>query len=158
MHSISEQDASTARTMLKAVLKTLSPEVRRAIDASGKDGVAAVAHPYYAVEFVLQAQSLEGLASAHEFAHALRDETTVNLPAGIAHANDEINGATTKLAVGFGFDGGRYLLVVGAWACAINELRAHGCLLSGCDVAMLIGAAKHLHKAVGVDVAAGDLI
>lgn len=157
--NISAQDAGTARTMLKAVLKTLSLEVRRAIDASGKDGVAAVAHAYYAVEFVGQAQPLEGLASSHELAHALRDETTVNLPAGIAHADDEINGATSKLVVGFGFDGGRYLLVVGAWACAINELRSHGCLLSGCDVAMLVGAAKYLRKAAGDGlVAAGDSI
>ena len=149
---ISAQDASTARAMLKAVLKTLSPDVRRDIDASGKDGVAAVAHPYFAVEFVGKSETLEGLASAHELAHALRDEGAVQLPAGIAHADDEINGATSKLAVGFGFDSGRYLLVVGAWACPINELRAHGCLLSGCDVAMLVGAAKYLHNSAGADV------
>lgn len=149
---ISEQDASTARTILKAALKALSIEVRRAIDASGKDGVAAVAHPYFAVEFVGQTQPLESLAGTHELAHALRDEGTVQLPAGIAHADDEINGTTSKLVVGFGFDGGRYLLVVGAWACPINELRAHGCLLSGCDVAMLVGAAKYLHKSAGADV------
>lgn len=155
---ISAQDARTARTMLKAVLQTLSLEVRRAVDASGKDGVAPIAHAFFAVEFVGQPKTLEGLTRSNELAHALGAEGPVKLPAGVAHADDEFHAATTKLAVGFGFDGGRYLLVVGAWACPINELRSHGCLLSGCDVAMLIGAAKYLHKAAGADVVAGDLI
>ncbi|MFI8615366.1 hypothetical protein ACIGHN_07645 [Acidovorax sp. NPDC077693] len=156
--NISAQDASTARTMLKAALKTLSPEVRRAVDASGKDGVAPFAHTFFSVQFVGQPQALEGLARTDELPHALSAEGPVKLPAGVAHADDELHAATAELAVGFGFDGGRYLLVVGAWACPINELRAHGCLLSGCDVAMLIGAAKYLHKAAGADVVAGDLI
>ena len=150
---ISAQDARTARTMLKAVLQTLSLEVRRAVDASGKDGVAPVAHAFFAVEFVGQPKTLESLTRSNELAHALGAEGPVKLPAGV-----EFHAATDILAVGFGFDGGRYLLVVGAWACPINELRAHGCLLSGCDVAMLIGAAKYLHKAAGADVVAGDLI
>ena len=160
MDHISAQDARTARTMLKAVLQTLSLEVRRAVDASGKDGVAPVAHAFFAVEFVGQPQTLEGLTRTDELAHALGAEGPVKLPAGVAHADDEFHAATTKLAVGFGFgfDGRNYLLIVGAWACPINELRSHGCLLSGCDVAMLIGAAKYLHKAAGADVVAGDLI
>jgi hypothetical protein len=145
--------------MLKAALKTLSPDMRRAIDASGKDGVTPIAHAFFTVEFVGKPQRLEGLTRSNELAHALGAEGPVKLPAGVAHADDEFHAATAKLAVGFGFDGGRYLLVVGAWACAINELRAHGCLLSGCDVAMLVGAAKYLHKAVGAgEVAAGDSI
>lgn len=156
--NISVQDASTARTMLKAVLKTLSLEVRRAVDASGKDGVAPFAHAFFAVEFIGKPKTLESLTRTDELAHALSAEGPVNLPAGVTHADDELHAATAKLAVGFGFDGGRYLLVVGAWACPINELRAHGSLLSGCDVAMLIGAAKYLHKGVGADVVAGDLI
>ncbi|MDR6152167.1 hypothetical protein QF021_000256 [Acidovorax delafieldii] len=156
--NISPQDASTARAVLKAVLQTLSLEVRRAIDASGKDGIAPVAHAFFAVQFVGQPQTLEGLTRTDELAHALSAEGPVKLPAGVAHADDELHPATAELAVGFGFDGGRYLLVVGAWACPINELRAHGCLLSGCDVAMLIGAAKYLHKGAGADVVAGDLI
>ena len=155
---VSAQDARTARTMLKAVLQTLSLEVRRAIDASGKDGVAPVAHAFFAVQFIGQPQALEGLTRSNELAQALGAEGPVELPAGVAHADDELHGTATKLAVGFGFDGGRYLLIVGSWACAINELRSHGCLLSGCDVAMLIGAAKYLHKAAGADVAAADLI
>lgn len=155
---ISAQDARTARTMLKAVLQTLSAEVRRAVDASGKDGVTAIPHAFFTVEFIGQPQTLEGLTRSNELAQALGTEGPVELPASVAHANDELQAATTKLAIGFGFDGGRYLLIVGAWACAINELRAHGCLLSGCDVAMLIGAAKYLHKAAGADVVAGDLI
>lgn len=155
---ISAQDERTARTMLKAVLQTLSLEVRRAVDASGKDGVTPVAHAFFAVEFVGQPQTLEGLTRTDELAHALSAEGPVKLPTSVAHADDELHAATAKLAVGFGFDCGRYLLVVGAWACPIQELRSHGCLLSGCDVAMLIGAAKYLHKAAGADVVAGDLI
>ena len=62
---ISAQDARTARTMLKAVLQTLSLEVRRAVDASGKDGVAPVAHAFFAVEFVGQPQTLESLTPVH---------------------------------------------------------------------------------------------
>lgn len=155
---ISAQDASTARTMLKAVLQTLSLEVRRAIDASGKDGVTPVAHAFFAVQFVGQPQTLEGLTRTDELAHALGAEGPVKLPASVAHADDELHAATAKLSVGFGFDGGRYLLVIGAWACPINELRSHGCFLSGCDVAMLIGAAKYLHKGAGADVVAVDLI
>ena len=154
---ISAQDARTARTMLKAVLQTLSLEVRRAVDASGKDGVAPVAHAFFAVEFVGQPQTLESLTRSNELAHALGAEGPVKLPAGVAHADDEFHAATTKLAVGFGFDGGCYLLVVGAWACPINDLRLHSSL-SGCDLAMLTYAAKYLHKAAGADVVAGDLI
>jgi len=155
---ISSQDAITARTILKAVLLTLSTAVRRAVDASGKDGVTPVAHTFFAVEFIGQTLTLEGFARTDELAHALGTEGPVELPACVAHADDEFHATTSKLAVGFGFDGGRYLLVIGAWACPINELRTHGCLLSGCDVAMLIGAAKYLHKCACADVVAGDLI
>jgi hypothetical protein len=160
MHTnqISAQDVGTARTMLKAVLQTLSLEVRRAVDASGKDGVAPVAHTFFAVEFIGQPHTLEGLTRSDELAHALGSEGPVKLPASVAHADDELHAATAKLAVGFGFDCGRYLLVIGAWACPIKELRAHGCVLSGCDVAMLTAAATYLHKGAGADVVAGDLI
>ena len=157
-NQISAQDVGTARTMLKAVLQTLSLDVRRAVDASGKDGVTPIAHPFFAVEFIGQPQTIEGLTRSDELAHALSAEGPVQLPASVAHADDELHAAAAKLVVGFGFDGGRYLLVVGAWACPINELRSHGCLLSGCDVAMLIGAAKYLHRGAGADVVAGDLI
>lgn len=61
------------------------------------------------------------------------------------------------VSTGLGFDGRNYLLIVGAWACPINDLRLHSSL-SGCDLAMLTYAAKYLHKAAGADVVAGDLI
>jgi hypothetical protein len=87
---------------------------------------------------------LQSADSAHEVAQAGDVKATVDSPGFVAHADH--HGVTAPLATGLGFDGRNYLLIVGAWACPINDLRLHSSL-SGCDVAMLLYAAKYLHKA-----------
>ena len=130
--------------------------------------VPFIPDPSWSEEVVLTCMSYMAVLSAalaiRRGAHIRMTAFDMYLPKKVVKALDILSDVAVMIlgvvmmAVGFGFDGGRYLLVVGAWACPINELRSHGCLLSGCDVAMLIGAAKYLHKATGADVVAGDLI
>lgn len=123
--------------------------------ASGKDGVAAFLHGALVFEFVNKPKALQSADSAQEVAQAGDVKAPVQGAGVVAHADD--HGVAATVAAGLGFDGRQYVLIVGAWGCPINELSLHS-RLSGCDIAILTYAAKYLHKAVGVDVAAGDLI
>ena len=151
---IHESDKGAVLSLLKYAMKSLGVATLRAA-LSGKDGVAAVAHAGFVCEFVVQAEVLQGADGAHEVAQAGDMEPTVDGPGFIAHTDD--HGGAATVTTGLGFDGCHYLLIVGAWACPINDLRLHSSL-SGCDLAMLTYAAKYLHKAAGADVVAGDLI
>lgn len=140
---MSAADRGALRALLSYTITALHPAVLR-MAASGEDGVATFAHGGFFFEFVAQAQALQGADSAHEVAQAGDVKAPVQRPGLVADADD--HGAAATLTAGLGFDGRQYLLVVGAWACPINELRLHACL-SGCDVALLLYAAKYLHKA-----------
>ena len=151
---IHEGDKGAVLSLLKYAMKSLDVATLRAA-LSGKDGVAAVAHAGFVCEFIVQAEVLQGADSAHEVAQAGDVKATVDGPGFVAHTDD--HGGAATVSTGLGFDGRNYLLIVGAWACPINDLRLHSSL-SGCDLAMLTYAAKYLHKAAGADVVAGDLI
>ena len=151
---VHESDKGAVLSLLKYAMKALGAAAWRAA-LSRKDGVAAVAHAGFVCEFIVQAEVLQGADSAHEVAQAGDVKATVDGPGFIAHTDD--HGGAATVSTGLGFDGRNYLLIVGAWACPINDLRLHSSL-SGCDLAMLTYAAKYLHKAAGADVVAGDLI
>ena len=151
---IHESDKGAMLSLLKYAMKSLDVATLRAA-LSGKDGVAAVAHAGFVCEFIVQAEVLQGADSAHEVAQAGDVKATGDGPGFVAHTDD--HGGAATVSTGLGFDGRNYLLIVGAWACPINDLRLHSSL-SGCDLAMLTYAAKYLHKAAGADVVAGDLI
>ena len=151
---VHESDKGAVLSLLKYAMKALGAAAWRAA-LSRKDGVAAVAHAGFVCEFIVQAEVLQGADSAHEVAQAGDVKATVDGPGFVAHTDD--HGGAATVSTGLGFDGRNYLLIVGAWACPINDLRLHSSL-SGCDLAMLTYAAKYLHKAGGADVVAGDLI
>ena len=151
---VHESDKGAVLSLLKYAMKALGAAAWRAA-LSRKDGVAAVAHAGFVCEFIVQAEVLQGADSAHEVAQAGDVKATVDGPGFVAHTDD--HGGAATVSTGLGFDGRAYLLIVGAWACPINDLRLHSSL-SGCDLAMLTYAAKYLHKAAGADVVAGDLI
>ena len=151
---IHESDKGAVLSLLKYAMKSLDVAILRAA-LSGKDGVAAVAHAGFVCEFIVQAEVLQGADSAHEVAQAGDVKATVDGTGFVAHT--DYHGGAATVSTGLGFDGRNYLLIVGAWACPINDLRLHSSL-SGCDLAMLTYAAKYLHKAAGADVVAGDLI
>ena len=139
---VPESDAGAVRAMLRYAVKALRPEVLAL--ASGEDGVAAVAHGVLVFQFVPHAQALQGADSAQEIAQAGDVDAAVQHPAIVAHADH--HGVAPAIAAGLGFDGRKYLLIVGAWVCPLDELRLHGSF-SGCDVAMLVYAAKYLRAA-----------
>lgn len=138
-------DASFLRYLLRYCLKALHAEpVAQALGASREDGIAPFAHAVYSVKLVQQAQALQCRSGADEFAQAIGEECPVELPALVAQADHHGHAAPAELAVGFGLDGGDYVLIVGTWRCRLNELRVHG-RFSGCDVALLNFAARYLH-------------
>ena len=151
---VHESDKGAVLSLLKYAMKALGAAAWRAA-LSRKDGVAPFPHVGLVCEFVVQAEGLQGADGAHEVAQASDVEAPVQGAGFVANADN--HGVATTLAAGLGFDGRQYLLIVGAWACPINDLRLHSSL-SGCDLAMLTYAAKYLHKGAGADMVAGDLI
>lgn len=152
--TLTRADLGVVSNMLRYAIKALHQDATP-LATSGKDGVAPFLHGAFVFEFVHQPKALQCADCAQEIAKAVNVETPVQGTGIVAHADD--HGVATPLAAGLGFDGRQYVLIVGSWVCPINELGVHSCL-SGCDIAMLTYAAKYMHKAAGVDVAAGDLI
>lgn len=151
---IHESDKGAVLALLKYAMKALNARAWGAA-LSRKDGVAPFPHAGFVCQFILQPEVLQGADCAKEVAQAGDVETPVEGAGFVANADN--HGVAATLAVGLGFDGRQYVLIVGAWVCPINDLRLHGSL-SGCDLAMLTYAAKYLHKAAGADVVAADLI
>lgn len=144
--SLIESDAQTACAMLRQAAQALGPAARRAALApsAGKDGIAPFTHTQGVLQLVAQPQGLQTACHADELAHARGFDGAVQLPGLVADAHH--HGLPTIVCIGFGVHEGRYLLIVGAWCCPLHELRSHGDF-SGCDVALLVYAAKYLHKA-----------
>lgn len=151
---VHESDKGAVLALLKYAMKSLNARtVHTAL--SRKDGITPFAHAGLVCEFIVKAEALQGLDGAQEVAQAGDTDAPVKGAGFVANANDHRGAAT--VAASLGFDGRNYLLIVGAWACPINDLRLHSSL-SGCDLAMLTYAAKYLHKAAGADVVAVDWI
>lgn len=151
---VHESDKGAVLSLLKYAMKSLNA---RAVHAalSRKDGVAPLAHAGLICEFIVKAEVMQGTDGAQEIAQAGDANASIESAGFVANANDHRGAAT--VAAGLAFDGRNYLLIVGAWACPVNDLRLHS-FLSGCDVAMLTYAAKYLHKAAGAEVLAVDVI
>lgn len=132
--------------MFKYVLRSLHPDVLGAAAGnSGKDGVTAFAHSDCIHKLIPQFEVFEDGDGIHELAHSGGNEVAVDLPCLIANSNDHVVSPSAPFIVGFGFDLGHYVLIVGAWNCTLNELRLHSSL-SDFDVALLRFAARQLHK------------
>ncbi|MGD9760526.1 MAG: hypothetical protein AB7U71_23785 [Comamonas sp.] len=141
-----QEDSSVLHYMFKYVLRSLHPDVLGAAAGnSGKDGVAAFAHSDRIHKLILQLEVFEDRDGIHELTHPGSNEVAVDLPCLIANPNDHVVSTASPFIVGFGFDLGHYVLIVGAWNCTLNELRLHSSL-SDFDVELLRFAARQLHK------------
>lgn len=140
-----DSEAQVLRDLLQCTLAALDATARRvAVSQSAReDGVAPLAHAGFVFEFVCQIEIAQDADHTHELTEAAGLHQSVEHAGLVANAHHHNVAAT--LRVGLGFDGRQYFLIVGAWRCAINELRLHGAF-SGCDMALLTYAAKYLAK------------
>lgn len=133
--------------VLKYALKALGAAALAAAigpGASAEEGVAPFAHAAFGGQLVAQAQGLQRTDDAQKLAHAGGADAPVDRARLVAEADG--HGVAARMGVGLGLDGGQYVLIVGAWRCAIDELCLHG-KFSEKDVVALKYAAKYSHAA-----------
>lgn len=130
-----------AKYVRKQLLSKVLPV---ALGPSGKDRVAAFTGRSFTRNFVFQTKGFETLANPHVLAEPFCSHAAIDGTRLIANANDVVHSAAAELTCGFSFDGRQYLLIVGAWSRAIQELRSHS-VVSHIDLDFLQAIAVAVH-------------
>lgn len=130
-----------AKYVRKQLLSKVLPV---ALEHSGKDRVTAFAGRSFTRNFVAQAKGFETLTNTNVLAEPLGRHAAIDGTSLVANANDVVDSAAAELTCGFSFDGRQYLLIVGAWSRAIQELRSHS-VVSHIDLVFLQAIAVAVH-------------